>query len=163
MRAKDALCGLVIGDKSMWEGSVTESMKDEVQEFESLVQDDPLARKDPTAVRKFDEARQTFVARIQTGDAYSSARRGVLPAGVNTKTWFDDDHAWSYGMSVYVPSLTKVADGTRDDMRSSILDRTRDAGSGSSGFTDEEKGDAVKRSGKDVKQGPTGRISPDDL
>ena len=35
MRSKDALCGLIIGDKASWEGSVKESLKDQVQEFES--------------------------------------------------------------------------------------------------------------------------------
>jgi len=164
MRAKDALCGLIIGDKAMWEGSVSESMKDEVQEFESLVRDDPLARKDPTAVRKFDEARQTFVARLQTSDAYRSARSGILPPGVNTKTWFDDDRAWSYGMSVYVPSLTNAAAGAAREMRESrILQPVDDGGTGKrSGGVAGVKDAKTQRPGKAVKRGPTGKISPDD-
>jgi len=121
MRAKDALCGLIIGDRASWEGSVVESMKDQVQEFESLAPTDPLARRDPTAVRKFDEARQAFVARMETNDAYQSARRGILPPGINTKTWFDEDNAWVYAMSVYVPSLTNAAAGAGRDVRDSAI------------------------------------------
>ena len=167
MCSKDALCGLIIGDKTSWEGSVVESMKDQVREFESLDKDDPLARKDPTKVRKFDEARQTFVARMESNDAYRSARSGILPPGINTKTWFDADHAWAYGMSVYVPSLTNAAAGTARDMRDSNILQAIDDGSGkvtdksSSGFTD-EKDNTVKRPGRTVKPGPSGKIDPEE-
>jgi hypothetical protein len=166
MRSKDALCGLIIGDKTSWEGSVVESMKDQVQEFESLDPNDPLARKDPTAVRKFDEARQAFVARMETSDTYLSARRGILPPGINTKTWFDTDNAWAYAMSVYVPSLTNAAAATGREMReSSILQPIDDSGrprtAPGTGFTDEKAPPTVKRPGKDVKPGPSGRIEPE--
>lgn len=167
MRAKDALCGLIIGDKASWEGSLSDSMIDEVQEFESAVADDPLARKDPTAVRKFDQARETFVARLETSDVYRSARKGILPPGVNTKTWFDGDHSWAYGMSVYVPSLTKAADDTGEEMRDSTIiqpidDDRRSGGEDERprGFTDEDDSN-IKRPGKTVKPGPTGKIDPE--
>jgi hypothetical protein len=164
MRAKDALCGLIIGDKSFWEGSVTESMKDDVQEFESLVRDDPLASKDPTAVRKLDQARQTFVSRMESTDVYRSARNGILPPGVNTKTWFDEDNAWSYGMSVYVPSLTNAAAGAAKEMSDSRILQPVDDGSGRAKGTVPDKNlEGIKKPGKKVKQGPTGKISPDDL
>ena len=156
MRSKDALCGLIIGDKTSWEGSVVESMKDQVQGFESLDPNDPLARRDPAAVRKFEEARQAFVARMETNDPYLSARRGVLPPGINTKTWFDADNSWAYAMSVYVPSLTNAAAATGRDMRESdILQSIDDSGRPSTtpgtGFSDEKAPPTVKRPGKDVK------------
>ncbi|MBN1852863.1 MAG: hypothetical protein JW829_09070 [Pirellulales bacterium] len=165
-RAKDALCGLMVGDRATWEGSVVESLKDQVQEFESLDSEDPLARKDPTAVRKLDEARQTFVARLETNDMYKSARRGILPPGVNTKSWFDDDHAWAYAMSVYVPSLTNAAANTAREMLDSRIVQPIKQGSGQStgqapgGFTD-EKDSKIKRPGNEVKPGPTGKVTPD--
>ena len=109
MRSKDALCGLMIGDQASWEGRVRESMKDQVQEFESATADDPLARQQPEAARKLAKARQEFVSRIESTDLYRSLRKGILPPGINTKTWFDEDHAWAYGMSVYVPSATNAA------------------------------------------------------
>jgi hypothetical protein len=166
MRAKDALCGLIVGDQASWEGSVKESLKDQVQEFESGTAGDPLARKDPASAKKLDEARQTFVSRMESNDVYQSARSGILPPGVNTKTWFDADHAWAYGMSVYVPSLTNAAATSGREMReSTILQPTDDRGGAasqkqSSGFSD-EKGGSVNRPGKTVKPGPTGRIEPD--
>jgi hypothetical protein len=170
MRAKDALCGLIIGDKSSWEGSVVESMKDTVREFESLVRDDPLAQKDPTAIRKLDQARETFVAQLRTTDVYESARRGILPPGVTTKTWFDDSHAWAFGMSVYVPSVTNAAAGAGRDMRESRILQPFGDGSGRgarasgrspSRFTDTDD-DNIPRPGDRVKRGPSGKISPND-
>lgn len=165
MQAKSALCGLIIGDRASWEGSVVESLQDEMQEFESLVADDPLAAKDPTAVRKLEEARNLFVSRLQTTDVYKSAQRGILPPGVNSKTWFDEDHAFAYGMSVYVPSLTNAAAGAAREMSESrivqpIDDGGRSGKAGSSGFVP-SKG-KVKRPGKKVRQGPTGKIDPEE-
>jgi hypothetical protein len=166
MRAKDALCGLIVGDKTSWEGAVVESMKDQVQEFESLDQDDPLARKDPATVRRLEEARQTFVARLETDDTYRSVRQGILPPGVNTRTWFDEDNAWAYAMSVYVPSLTNAATRTGQEMREAGILKPLDGGAPPStvpgtGFTDEQAPATVRRPGAEVKPGPSGKIEPE--
>ena len=167
MRSKDALCGLIIGDKATWEGSVKESLKDQVQEFESATKDDPLAKESPADAKKLAEAKQTLVSRLESNDLYQSARRGILPPGVNSKTWFDEDHAWAYGMSVYAPSLSNAAAKAAREMQESQILQPVDSGSGKSangssgGFTD-EKGTEVKRPGKDVKPGPTGKIEPEE-
>jgi hypothetical protein len=168
MRAKDALCGLILGDRASWEGSVTESLRDEVREFEPLAKDDPLARKTPSGARKLEKAKQLFVSKLRTDDVYRSARRGVLPPGINTKTWFDGDHAWAYGMSVYVPSLTNAAARTREDMRKSRIVQpidTRGKATGKAagkprGFTDENNPN-IKRPGATTKPGPTGKVGDD--
>ena len=165
MRSKDALCGLIIGDKASWEGSVKESLKDQVQEFESASKDDPLAKESAADAKKLTKARETLVSRMESNDFYQSARKGILPPGVNSKTWFDEDHAWAYGMSVYAPSLSNAAATSAREMQETQILQPVDSGkkaSGqqSSGFTD-EKGTEVKRPGKDVKPGPTGKIDPE--
>jgi len=164
MRAKDALCGLIIGDKASWQGSVVDSLKDEVQEFESLNADDPLARKNPEAVRKLDAARQSFVSRMESTDVYRSARKGILPPGINTKTWFDGNNAWAYGMSVYVPSLTNAAARSAREMRESKplqpIDDRPVGKDGKAGFVDEKDG-TIQRPGSGVKTGPTGKVGDD--
>ena len=58
---------------------------------------------------------------METNDTFLSARRGILPPCVNTKTWFDADNAWAYAMSVYVPSLTNAAAATGREMRKSAI------------------------------------------
>lgn len=166
MRSKDALCGLIIGDKASWDGSVKESLKDQVQEFEAASKDDPLAEQSPGDVEKLADAKRTLVSRLESNDLYQSARKGILPPGVNTKTWFDEDHAWAYAMSVYAPSLSNAAAKSAKEMRDSqILQPIDDSGKSadpkSSGFTD-ESGTNANRPGKDVKQGPTGKIEPEE-
>ena len=132
MRAKDALCGLIIGDKTSWEGSVKESLKDQVQEFESASPDDPLAKQSPADAKKLAEAKKTLVSRLESTDLYQSARRGILPPGVNTKTWFDEDHAWAYGMSVYAPSLSNAAAQAAREMLERQILQPVEGGSGKS-------------------------------
>jgi hypothetical protein len=174
MRAKDALCGLMIGDTTSWEGGVRDSLKDQNQEFESATADDPLARQQPEAARKLATARQEFVSRMESTDLYQSVRRGVVPPGINTKTWFDEDNAWAYAMSVYVPSATNAAAGAAREMQESQIVQPVTAGGPqaraaegeagksqkpSSGFTDEDT--KVRRPGNDVKPGPSGKIKPE--
>jgi hypothetical protein len=137
-------------------------MKDTVQEFESLNRDDPLAARDPTAVRKLEQARETFVSRMQTTDTYASARNGILPPGVSTKTWFDDDNAWSYGMSVYVPSLTNTAAEAAREMRESRPLQPIDDGAGRRTGTPAGDSSRIRRPGEGVGPGVTGKVSPDD-
>ena len=170
MRAKDALCGLIIGDRTSWKGSVVESLQDEVQEYEPLAKDDPLAD-NPAGAKKLEKARETFVAKIKATDTYQSARRGILPPGVSSKTWFDNDHAWAFGMSVYVPSLTNDAAAVGKAMADAEILQPIDDGGGKGGRKpdDEKKGgftdkddDKVKRPGKDVKEGPSGKVGDDE-
>ena len=165
MRAKDALCGLIIGDRTCWAGGVVESVKDEVQEFEKLRADDPLGKDNPASVRKLEQARQTFVAKIESTDVYLSARKGVLPPGIATKTWFDSDHAWAFAMSVYVPSLTDAAASAAREMMDSKILQPVDSGVGKpdagSGFTDEQNPN-IKRPAPGTQPGPTGKVNPDE-
>ena len=170
-RAKDALCGLIRGDKIMWEGGVTDSTKEASQDFESATEGDPLASKDPAAAKKLDEARDSFVSRLEKPDVYQSVRNGIIPPGVMGKTWFDEDHAWAYGMAVYVPSATNAAASTAREMHEGEIVQPIDDGSKkssnptnaekpSSGHTD-DKDVKVQRPGKTVKPGPSGKIDPE--
>ena len=81
MRSKDVLCGLIIGDKSTWEGSVKESLKDQVQEFEGAADGDPLAKDSPAGVKKLAEAKQTLISKLESTDAYQSVAKRHPSAG----------------------------------------------------------------------------------
>ena len=149
---------------------MVEFPNDQVKEFEEITKDDPLAKNSPDGVRKLEKARQTFVSKMQTTDVYVSARKGVLPPGIITKTWFDEDHAWAYAMSVYMPSVTAAAQEAADQMHDAkILPEPGSKHSGrgtgsngeSSGFTD-ERNPNVKKPGGTVKPGPTGKVGKDD-
>jgi hypothetical protein len=162
MRSKDALCGLLIGDRTTWEGGVVETLQDEVREFEPVMEEDPMAMDGKKMAQPLETFRSTQVFK----EVYESARKGILPPGVITKTWFDEDHAWSYGMSVFWANVNVLAEGAAADMaRGPLFDRRpspddRQPGQASGPFTDQQQ-PGVKRPGKEVKQGPTGKIEPE--
>jgi len=160
--AQDALCGLLIGDETSWRGQIEESQRDEYQEFDEIAEKDPLSGEDSMTRKKLDRARETFVAEIKTTDVYESARKGVLPPGVTTKTWFDENHAWAYAMSVYIPSHSDAARQAADEMRNADLVKGKgEPSEGQQGFTDTEDTDVPSPS-KEVKPGPTGKVSSDE-
>jgi hypothetical protein len=163
MRSKDSLCGLVIGDLASWRGSVVDSLKDEIQEFQEVKKDDPLSKTTPGGVLKLEKARQTLVSKMKADDLYESARIGKLPPGVITRTWFDEDHAWSYSMSVYIPSASKAAADTAKEMKGAKIIRVFEGsvgGTDGSGFTD-EKNPNIRRPSEKTKPGPSGKIEPE--
>jgi len=156
MHAKDALCGLLIGDRATWEGEIVESMQDEIREFKPSMEEDPL-KLDGV---KMDEPLQTFRSSQVFREHATSARRGILPGGVITKTWFDEEGAWAYGMSVLWAPVVVLAEDAATGMRKGpLFDPTAPIrpGSGPGGT-----GDRVTGPGKKVKQGPTGRVTKDD-
>ncbi len=107
-RSLDALCGLMIGDRVSWEYGITEKLQEQNTGYANAAKGDPTA---PVllGVERLEKARQAFVASIETTEVYQSVRKGIIPAGVITKTWTDDDNGWVYAMSVYVPSASKAA------------------------------------------------------
>ncbi len=148
MRAQDALCGLIRGDKTSWEGTLDDKHLEEVKEY--VVADTPEPLNNPGAFKKLDKARESFVAVMKTKDAYKSARSGKLPAGVTTKTYFDPEGAWSYGIAVYSPTMTKEIEKIADEVRSAdILEGP--------GATPAPKGKKPP-----VKKGPSGKVGEDD-
>lgn len=162
MRASDALCGLIRGDRTVWEGGVTEKHRDEVREFEEVEKTDPIRRTTSVGVQKLEKARQDFVATIQSTDTYTSARNDVLPPGIAVKTWPSDDGAWFYSMAVFTPALSAEASKAAREMAladpiSGPTTSSPRKPDGSGGFTD-EKNPAVPRPGTEVKQGPTGSV-----
>jgi hypothetical protein len=169
-RAVDGLCGLIRGDRIIWEGRSSESTKDETLGFGSASEGDPLAAKDPTAAKKLEQKRDVFVNRMEVTDEYRSARNGIIPPGVTRKTWFDEDKAFCYGMAVYVASATNAAAGAAREMHEGeIVQPINDdgrkssskSGKPSSGFTDDKDNTKVQRPGKVVKPGPSGKIEPE--
>ena len=163
MRSKDALCGLLVGDRTSWEGKVIETLQEEIREFEPVMEEDPMAMDG----RKMAQPLETFRSTQVFKDVYQSARKGILPPGVITKTWFDEDHAWSYGMSVFWASVNVLAEGAAGEMaRGPLFDRTppgrqHRSGQPSDPFTDRDN-QKIRRPGTEVKRGPTGKIAPDD-
>ena len=123
LRASDALCGIITGEKIATSSVLDESTQTAVKDFETIAQKDPttgvVSRKDVALAegrKKEFRSKQTFQQTIE------SARQGVLPPGVQRRTWVDKDGAFAWGIAVYAPSLTDAAAaGARDMENAQIL------------------------------------------
>lgn len=162
--ASDSLCGLIIGDQTAWQGKILESHKDEHKEFEESGKDDPLTP-NSEGQKKLDSVREAFVAKLETTDVYTSARKGTLPPGIEVKTWFDDDNTWAYGMAIYIPSATNLAAGVAKEMEQARILQDINPSGDSNGRKDGNGtaiGDSkVQRPAKSVKPLSGGKANGD--
>jgi hypothetical protein len=52
----------------------------------------------------------------------SCLRKGVLPPGVKTQTWLDENKAFAYGLVVYMPSASqRAAEGAKQMQQGQIV------------------------------------------
>lgn len=170
-RAIDSLCGVIIGDRSTWEGSIEDKLLDSSKEFEvfkEIGNEDPLGNTGPMETKKLDKAYETFTSTLRTNEVYNSARRGVLPPGVNTKVWNDEDNTWSYAMAVYIPSSTDAAATAGRQMgEANIIQEINDGSKTGGSNSSDQSGQKdvtpdVTKPDKKVEVGPSGTVSDDD-
>ena len=110
MRARSALCGIILGDSIRATESLDTQTKALNEEFAELQADDPL-NKDGNAPQstKLREQRETFLSTQLHSEQISSMRSGVLPPGVRIKTFFNEEKTLVYGVAVYLPSASSQA------------------------------------------------------
>ncbi|MEW6078309.1 MAG: hypothetical protein AB1724_10885 [Thermodesulfobacteriota bacterium] len=168
LRAKDALCGLILGDDTSWRGKLDEQTKESIEDFEELKAKDVASSPDPVEYKKFDQTKQTFINKIKSSDEWGSIRQGILPPGVTSKSWMDDDNAIAYAVSVYLPSVSAQAEKTAKEMHENTIinpDTSQSAVDGGentqSGFLDENDPN-IDRPKTEIKQGPSGKVQKDE-
>jgi hypothetical protein len=155
--AQDSLCGLIVGDRLVWEGGVRERYKDKHVEFAKLAEGDPLAP-NVNGRQKLAKVRDEVVATLETTDVYKSARQGLLPPGITVKSWFNKDKTWGHAMAVYLPSSTNLAAGIRDKVNATKIIQDIKTGG-------EEKTVTTKKPTKvqpPLKKLPSGKVGKDD-
>lgn len=170
MRAADSLCGLIIGDETVWQGEVVSKHADVSRQF-PVDEDDPMD--DEAGQSQMDALRDGMMSTEVHTEVYKSARKGVLPPGLTKRTWIDDEGAWAYSMCVYMPSAsTAVAKIGKSMQKAQILQKhdspssksrsgaTPSGFSGTAGISSDKP--AAAGSGRSVKQGPTGQVTKDD-
>jgi hypothetical protein len=151
MRASDALCGLIIGDRISATDTLDSQTKSMTADFEKISENDPIMRRlDSPNYRALSQRRQDFLSVESNTSLVTSLRKGVLPPGVSTQGWRDQDNTFAYAISVYLPSATGRAREAADMMRDS---RIVDAPKGGPG--------APQPQSPEVKPGPSGRIEAD--
>lgn len=154
MRARSALCGIILGDEieaSASHDQVTQSMS---KQFEELQAGDPTNGASSNAeINRLEEQVKSFVNTQLSTDQISSMRKGVLPPGVNTKTFMNPEKTIAQSISVYVPSVSANAARANRDMQNATIMKNPTQGSNS--------GSAPDRPAQMPPQGPTGQVSND--
>lgn len=116
LRARSELMGIIAGDRV---GGMT-AFKEETKQYlgddysavetmENTALDDPSDTNASEADKKKVSAlKETFSHNRSFEEVVTTMRRGVIPPGVSTGSWADDD-GWAYAYAVYVPSVTNQA------------------------------------------------------
>ncbi|MCL1985254.1 MAG: hypothetical protein FWG59_02255, partial [Betaproteobacteria bacterium] len=158
MRAADALCGIIMGDSMTARSKLDSEVSGMVQDYDAMAKNDPTAAKDPNApaFQQLEQRKKEFSATESASADISSIRKGVMPAGVQTQSWFDGDRYFVYGMAIYLPSATARASGAAKSMQQGriIQQPDADARGMQPGANQPDAGT--------LKQGPSGQVQSND-
>ena len=128
-RARDALFGIIRGDKVIWQTGVASNTTQESKEALTFAKKDPLAQ-DHAVI---DEALENYNSSIESDrgiqETITSVRQGILPPGIQQRTWLSADGNWAYSMMVYYPPLSDFAATTGRRIRNAKLVAPVDDGS----------------------------------
>ena len=111
MRARSALCGIILGDSVSAKSQLDSSTLELSNQFEQLSKEDPFLSLDKQnqMVQKFEEQKNLFVSRTFSSEEISSTRKGVLPPGVMVKTFVDESNTVAQSVAIYIPSMSDSA------------------------------------------------------
>ncbi len=157
MRAEAELCGILTGDTVEGRSEYREAVSRELGDYESIEKGDPMntlaSSQDVEAVKS---AKETFSHNQQFAEIITTARNGTVPHGVSRITWSDDDSAWAYGVTVYVPSITNRAASDAERMRTNQI--LKPVETEQSKQKAKQKADREKEEASKFKPGATGTI-----
>lgn len=161
MRARSALCGIILGDEIEGSSSLDAQTQSISKQFEEAQKDDPtVANQDKSAVTKLQDQVNSFVSTQLTKEQISSLRNGVLPPGVNVKTYMNPEKTLAEAVAVYLPSVTSRASKAAEDMKSAQILQNHSNSSGSATGSSAQ----TQESPKMPSRGASGQITnPNDL
>ncbi len=115
-QADKAMVALMTGDAFIWEYGYYREQESTSTNFEEVVTDTDLIGPSQESTKKLLEQRkETFLSVIRDKEAASSAVKGLVPQGTNSKTWYSQD-GWCYVANVYTPSSGAQAEAAAKDM-----------------------------------------------
>jgi hypothetical protein len=147
IRAKDALCGVIVGEELESEEKLDSQVSSMNRDYEELCKDDPIVKNNPDhpGYVKLQNSVSEFKAAEANLSVMRGIRDGILPPGVRQETWSDEDKAFTYAVAVYMPSVSNAAEAGAASMQSG-------------GIITPPAGVPVQTPSKDVKQGPSGTV-----
>lgn len=155
VRALDALCGILNGDDVMWKTGVGSLANTQFSEMKTYTQTDPVAN---VSVEEAEATRQAFQSDRSFSETAKSVRVGVLPPGLQKKTWLADDGFWAISMVVYYPELSKSVAEFQKKMQNPNLQRRDENGK----IKKRKPAKTKKEVDSSVKPLPNGKVSSDD-
>ena len=165
MRARNALCGIILGDDF---SSVSKSYSDTAsmsKEFEDMQKTDPVDQNtSETEIKRLAEQENSFQSQTGLSEKKTSLRKGVLPPGVTVKTFFNEDKTMATAVAIYMPSVTASATSFGQDMKNAtIIPEKPQTGGGvpTLGTLDGKMDPSQQNAGEMPKQGPSGQVSKD--
>lgn len=158
MRARSALCGIILGEEISASSSLEEETRQSLQEFEEMQAEDPVNDKASPEYQKLQEQKQAFLQTMITKEKISSLRSGILPPGVSMRSYFNDAGTMAEAVAVYLPSMSQAAAAAGKTMQDAQLVSPTVQGGGSSVPLDTSTG---IDSGSVPPRGVSGQISHD--
>ncbi|MDR2528016.1 MAG: hypothetical protein LBD04_03220 [Synergistaceae bacterium] len=151
IRAKDSLCGVIVGEEVAASEKVDSEIGGMSKDFRELTQDDPAVKANPDhpGYERLQTRKTAFKAAEVNQTTITGARQGVLPPGVRQQSWMDEDKAFAYAVAIYMPSASEQAAKGAASMESGTI--LQPVGGGGQPIpTDTPR--------EDVKQGPSGAV-----
>ena len=123
VRARDSLVGLIIGEQITQSEALDSEIISMVRDFEELASDDPAVRENPNhpGFVRLQDGLSSFRSSLVHQTTITSARQGVLPPGIRNQSWMDEDMAFAYAVSVFIPSATEAAAAGAESMRTGTI------------------------------------------
>lgn len=131
MRARSALCGIILGDEIEGISSMESSTQAISKQFDELQKDDPTVASDnKNEIVQLENQVKEFVNTTFSHEQISSMRSGVLPPGVNMKTFVNPEKTIVQAVAVYIPSVSaRATEGNQNMQNAQMLNvGTKDTG-----------------------------------
>ena len=106
--ADQAMVGILQGEDFLWESGMFRTQEESSANFETILREDPYGNTVEER-QKLAEIKNSFLAQTRDGEHYKGVIKGVLPPGINSKTWISTDGGWAFVANVYLPSATAAA------------------------------------------------------
>ena len=154
MRARNSLCGIIIGDEISAKSQLDASTREFSREFDNLSRNDPVSQLSDTdkLTNKFNEQKNSFVSRTFSKDEITSFRKGNVPPGVMVKSYVDESGSIAQAIAVYIPSSSRDAAKFGNKMQNETHFDT-----GGSGYPVSSGQSSIQ-----IKPGPSGRVTKDE-
>lgn len=165
MRARSALCGIIIGDKLMATSSLDTATQELSRQFDEMEKEDPVTKEKSKKYNKLNEQKQNFLQTQLSSEQVTSIRAGVLPPGVTTRTYFNESKTVVEAVAVFLPSITAKAGQAANAMRESQIIQPEVSTSTTQSFSNSQNTtlDTSKGIGGGTvpAKGPSGQVSKD--